>query len=202
MYSNLPNQYITLTYRANILLWLTELIFYSDLPSQQFSVTAWPSQHSSVTYPANNLHQPTQPIFYSNLPSLYHKVTYQANIHQALPTSFCSPSRFKERLCPRLVLFELHTQNDFYCCIILFLITCYYSPSITLYQWSRHKLLFVCPRCLINCVHAISIQGYVLLNVSTVFISAMDSLNECIYIYLYIIDIIILMASEKCLKLV
>lgn len=44
-------------------------------------------------------------------------------------------------------------------------------------------------------------SGYVLLNVSTVFISAMDSLNECIYIYLYIIDIIILMASEKCLKL-
>lgn len=44
-------------------------------------------------------------------------------------------------------------------------------------------------------------SGYVLLNVSTVFISAMDSLNECIYIYRYIIDIIILMASEKCLKL-
>lgn len=29
----------------------------------------------------------------------------------------------------------------------------------------------------------------------------MDSLNVGIYIYLYIIDIIILMASEKCLKL-
>lgn len=29
----------------------------------------------------------------------------------------------------------------------------------------------------------------------------MDSLNECIYKYLYIIDIIILMASEKCFKL-
>lgn len=37
-------------------------------------------------------------------------------------------------------------------------------------------------------------------NVSIVFIFVMDFLNECIYIYFYIIDIIILMVLEKCLK--